>query len=202
MGAEALVRWVKPDGSMIYPDQFIPLFEQNGFITRVDFHILEQVLKYLREVLDRGEAVVPVSVNFSRLHNDDAHFVQKIKELLDGYGIAPGLLEAEVTESIYMYDLNILRENIRRLQQMGVKISIDDFGSGYSSLNVLSKVSADVIKHLGYQIIAEGVETKRQAEMLKAAECDMAQGYYYARPMPVSEFNKFLQKQNTGAVQE
>ena len=111
---------------------------------------------------------------------------------------------------------------------MGVKISIDDFGSGYSSLNVLSKVSADVIKldkqflddydedsspefikylitmikHLGYQIIAEGVETKRQAEMLKAAECDMAQGYYYARPMPVSEFNKFLQKQNTGAVQE
>ena len=228
VGAEALVRWVKPDGSMIYPDQFIPLFEQNGFITRVDFHILEQVLKYLREVLDRGEAVVPVSVNFSRLHNDDAHFVQKIKELLDGYGIAPGLLEAEVTESIYMYDLNILRENIRRLQQMGVKISIDDFGSGYSSLNVLSKVSADVIKldkqflddydedsspefikylitmikHLGYQIIAEGVETKRQAEMLKAAECDMAQGYYYARPMPVSEFNKFLQKQNTGAVQE
>ena len=194
----------------------------------MDFHILEQVLKYLREVLDRGEAVVPVSVNFSRLHNDDAHFVQKIKELLDGYGIAPGLLEAEVTESIYMYDLNILRENIRRLQQMGVKISIDDFGSGYSSLNVLSKVSADVIKldkqflddydedsspefikylitmikHLGYQIIAEGVETKRQAEMLKAAECDMAQGYYYARPMPVSEFNKFLQKQNTGAVQE
>lgn len=218
VGAEALVRWIKQDGTMVYPDQFIPLFEQNGFITKVDFYVLEQVLKYLREAIDAGEEVVPVSVNFSRLHNDDASFVAKIKELLEKYQIAPDLLEAEITESVYMYDLDILRENISRLQEMGVMISIDDFGSGYSSLNVLSKVSVDIIKldrlflndteesfspdfirnlismlkHLGYQIIAEGVETKTQAEMLREADCDMAQGFYYARPMPVEDFRGFL----------
>lgn len=222
VGAEALVRWIKPDGSMFYPDQFIPVFERNGFITKLDFYVLEEVLSYLRQAIDQGEEVVAVSVNFSRMHNDDDDFVDKIQALLEKYDIDPGLLEAEVTESVYMYDFNGLQQKIKRLQEMGVMISIDDFGSGYSSLNVLSKVSADIIKldrqfliedeggaapefmksliqmikHLGYQIIAEGVETKEQAEMLKSANCDMVQGYYYARPMPIEDFRSFLREFN------
>lgn len=222
VGAEALVRWKKDDGTMFFPDQFIPVFERNGFITKVDFYVLEKVLKYLRDAMDRGEEVVPISVNFSRLHNNDERFVERIKELLDKYDIAPELLEVEVTESVYMYDFKGLREKAMRLQELGVMVSIDDFGSGYSSLNVLSKVSADIIKldrqfliedeagsspefikylinmikHLGYQIIAEGVETREQAEMLKSANCDMVQGYYYARPMPMDEFRAFLHEFN------
>ena len=222
VGAEALVRWRKSDGTMFYPDQFIPVFERNGFITKVDFYVLEEVLRYLRNAIDQGEEVVPVSVNFSRLHNDDDNFVDKIQALLEKYDIAPSLLEAEVTESVYMYDFKGLREKARRLQELGVMVSIDDFGSGYSSLNVLSKVAADIIKldrqfliedetgsspefikylinmikHLGYQIIAEGVETKEQAEMLKGANCDMVQGYYYARPMPIEDFRRFLHEFN------
>ncbi len=218
VGAEALVRWQRGEGVLFYPDQFIPVFERNGFITKVDFYVLEEVLRYLRNAMDMGEEVVPVSVNFSRLHNNDETWVDKIKDLLDRYSIPPHLLEVEVTESVYMYDFNGLREKAKRLQDMGVVISIDDFGSGYSSLNVLSKVQADVIKldrqflldddnesstdfikylinmikHLGYRTIAEGVETKEQAEMLKGADCDMVQGYYYARPMPVPNFRKFL----------
>lgn len=228
VGAEALVRWQRDDGILFYPDQFIPVFERNGFITKVDFYVLEEVLNYLRNAIDAGEEVVPVSVNFSRLHNNDDGFVDKIKALLDKYRISPGLLEVEVTESVYMYDFNGLREKVIRLQDMGVAVSIDDFGSGYSSLNVLSKVSADIIKldrqflsdegggvptefikylinmikHLGYQTIAEGVETKEQEEMLKGANCDMVQGYYYARPMPIDDFRLFLHDYNKCEVKE
>lgn len=220
VGAEALIRWQKPDGSMIYPDQFIPVFERNGFVTKIDFFVLEQVLKYLREAIDKEEQVVPVSVNFSRLHNEEIDFVRKIIDLIEKYQIDPGLIEVEVTESVYMYDLSLLENNIRQLQEYGVKISIDDFGSGYSSLNVLARISADIIKidkqflnccedsttpgfmkylikmikHLGFEVIAEGVETKEQARMLKEASCDMVQGYYYARPMPIDNFRQFLQK--------
>lgn len=218
VGAEALVRWQRDGGILFYPDQFIPVFERNGFITKVDFYVLEEVLKYIRSAMDAGEDVVPVSVNFSRLHNNDDSWVDKIKHLLDKYNVPPSLLEVEVTESVYMYDFKGLRDKAKRLRDMGVVISIDDFGSGYSSLNVLSKVSADVIKldrqflmdeesesstdfikylinmikHLGYKTIAEGVETKEQEEMLKGANCDMVQGYYYARPMPIANFREFL----------
>lgn len=223
VGAEALVRWQRDGGILFYPDQFIPVFERNGFITKVDFYVLEEVLKYLRSAMDAGEDVVPVSVNFSRLHNNDDSWVDKIKHLLDKYNVPPNLLEVEVTESVYMYDFKGLRDKAKRLRDMGVVISIDDFGSGYSSLNVLSKVSADVIKldrqflmdeenesstdfikylinmikHLGYKTIAEGVETKEQEEMLKGANCDMVQGYYYARPMPIANFREFLVEFNT-----
>lgn len=221
-GAEALVRWIRPDGSMVYPDQFIPVFEKNGFVTKLDFYVLEEVLKYMREALDKGEEVVPVSVNFSRVHNNDDLFVERIAELLKKYEIRPELLEAEVTESVYMYDMKSLREKLSRLHEMGVLISIDDFGSGYSSLNVLSQMFADIvkldrqflmgegienspefikylitmIKHLGYRIIAEGVETEEQIDMLKNADCDMVQGYFYAKPMPIEAFRDYLKEFN------
>lgn len=221
VGAEALVRWVKGDGTIIRPDDFIPLFEKNGFIKKVDFVVLEQVLRMLQYQLMKGKRAVPVSVNFSRRNQEDADFVDHIMECVNRYQVPPELVQAEVTESVYLYDLQTLNENMKRLKRNGVTVSIDDFGSGYSSLNILSKVSADVIKldrqfleesemekstpeflkslvkmikQLGFAIIAEGVETKEQIRMLKDAGCDQVQGYYYAKPMPMREFLEYLER--------
>lgn len=226
VGAEALVRWQRADGTMIFPDSFIPIFEKNGFIKKIDFAILEQVLCYLRDAMDKGEQVVPVSVNFSRRHNETADFVDKILHRLKEQDIPAAYLEAEITESIFMLDLSTLTSNLHKLKESGIAISIDDFGSGYSSLNVLANVEADVIKldkkfleytsrdskapvfvkylvkmmkRLGYKVIAEGVETKEQLELLRNAECDMVQGYYYARPMPILQFREFLKEFNKKA---
>ena len=222
VGAEALVRWIKEDGTILRPDEFVPLFEKNGFIKHVDFKVLEQVLVMLRQQLNRGEKVVPVSVNFSRRNQEDEEFVDHVLACLNHYQVPPELIQAEVTESVYLYDLKILDENMKRLKRSGVSISIDDFGAEYSSLNILSKVSADtikldkqflkesekekltpefikylvmMIKQLGFGIVAEGVETKEQVRMLKEAGCDQVQGYYYARPMPVKEFLEYLDRE-------
>lgn len=223
VGAEALVRWQRPDGSMIYPDKFIPVFEKNGFISKIDFAVLEQVLCYLRAAMDAGEEVVPVSVNFSRRHNEEADFVYHVVERLKAYDIPPQYLEAELTESIFMLDFDTLTQNIRKLKENGISISIDDFGSGYSSLNVLANVEADIIKldrfflnyaeeddktmtfikylvkmmkHMGYKVLAEGVETEEQIQLLNSVECDMVQGFYYARPMPIEKFREYLKEFN------
>lgn len=226
VGAEALVRWCRPDGSMVYPDQFIPVFEKNGFITKVDFEVLNQVLTYLREAMDAGEEVVTVSVNFSRRDSEKADCVEEIVKRLEQKQVPAKYLEAEITESIFIMDLNTLTSNLHKLKQNGIAISIDDFGSGYSSLNVLANVEADIIKldrqflsdvgkdskapvfikylikmmkRMGYEVIAEGVETEEQLTLLRNAECDMVQGYYYARPMPIADFRKFLKEFNKRA---
>lgn len=223
VGAEALVRWQKPDGSMVYPDQFIPLFEKNGFITNVDFAVLEQVLDYLHAAIEQGEEIVPVSVNFSRRHNEKQNFVDEITRRIEERGIPSAYLEAEITESMFMRDMSALTSNIHRLKERGIAISIDDFGSGYSSLNMLANMEVDIIKldkeflkdteesskslvfikylikmmkHMGYKVIAEGVETEEQLTFLHNAECDMVQGYYYARPMPIPDFRAFLKEFN------
>lgn len=223
VGAEALVRWIHSDGSMVYPDEFIPIFEKNGFITKIDFEVLSQILDYLRIAMDMGEEVVPVSVNFSRRHNEDSEFVDNLLAKVREKEIPPKYIEAEITESIFMLDLSALTGNLRRLKDAGIAISIDDFGSGYSSLNVLAKVEADIIKldkkflgygdhdekapifvknlvkmmkSMGYKVVSEGVETESQLTFLKNTECDMVQGYYYARPMPIPEFRKFLREFN------
>ena len=219
IGAEALVRWMKEDGSIIYPDQFIPIFERNGFVTKVDFCILEQVLELQRQRMEQGEELFPISVNFSRRHQEEEHFVEEIIGLLEKYNVPSKMLEAEITESIFMNDWSVLEQRLKALRQHGIAVSIDDFGSGYSSLNVLPKISADVIKldhmfltanpdtersrlfirniiemlkMLGFRVIAEGVETKRQMQFLKEVGCDYIQGYYLAKPMPVTEFEAFL----------
>lgn len=223
VGAEALVRWIRPDGSMIYPDRFIPVFEKNGFVTKVDFAVLDQILSYLREAMDVGEEIVPISVNFSRRHNENPIFVEQLLDRLHKKDIPVEYIEVELTESIFMLDMATLTNNIRRLKDSGITISIDDFGSGYSSLNVLTGVDADIIKldkkfltyagddsktpvfvkylvrmmkRMGYKVLAEGVETKEQLTLLHNAECDMVQGYYYARPMPIADFRNFLKEFN------
>ena len=226
VGAEALVRWQKSDGSIIYPDNFIPIFEKNGFVTEVDFSVLNQVLRYLREAMDEGDDIVPISVNFSRRHNEKNDFVDKVLTSLKHMDIPANLIEIEITESVFMMDLTKLMGNLNCLKEGGIAISIDDFGSGYSSLNVLANVDADIIKldkrflkytgedtktpvfikylikmikRMGYKVLAEGVETKEQLRMLKNAECDMVQGYYYAKPMPISAFRTYLKEFNQNA---
>ena len=226
VGAEALVRWIRADGSMVMPGRFIDVFERNGFVTKVDFAILDQVLEYLQDALAQREEVVPISVNFSRRHNEYTDFVPNILKRLKDYKVPSELLEVEVTESVFMSDLNKLTNNLETLRDKGVEISVDDFGSGYSSLNLLSKVAVDTVKldkqflddtmnsereetaltiikyltkmlkHLGFKVLAEGVETKEQLDMLRLADCDIVQGYFYAKPMPIDDFRKFLQEFN------
>lgn len=230
VGAEALVRWIKPDGSVIMPSQFIDVSERNGFVTKIDFAVLECVMEYLRDAIDAGEEVVPISVNFSRRHNEFSHFVPSIVKRLDSFQIPSSLLEAELTESVFMSDMSRLCSNAQALRDRGIQVSVDDFGSGYSSLNLLCRVSVDTIKldrqflqetlntakgenaltiikylikmlkKLGFQVLAEGVETEEQLQMLKEADCDLVQGYYYAKPMPIPEFRAFLKKFNQEEV--
>lgn len=225
-GAEALVRWIRPDGSRVMPDEFIGIAEKNGYVTKIDFEVLEQTLQYLADAISKGEEVVPVSVNFSRRNNEFDDFVPNVLAKLEEYHIPSRLLEAEVTESVFMADLSTVDQNMHRLREQGVEISVDDFGSGYSSLNMLAKVSADTIKldrlflnnakkdergltviqyltkmlkRLGFTVLAEGVETEEQLNWLKMADCDLVQGFYYAKPMSIEDFRIFMKEFNARA---
>ncbi|MFI3177656.1 MAG: bifunctional diguanylate cyclase/phosphodiesterase [Eubacteriales bacterium] len=217
IGAEALVRWIYPDGTILAPDHFVPIFEENGLIKRLDFYVLRKTLSYIRSQLDQQLDVIPISVNFSRKHHEEQDFVETIIQLLDEYEVDKNFIEIEITESTFTDDKNLLSKNLELLQEQGLAVSIDDFGSGYSALNILSTIKANVIKidkvflqddsgknvnilkyliqmikSLNYQVIVEGVETQEQAKFLAEIECDMAQGYYYAKPMPMEEFNEYV----------
>lgn len=220
-GAEALVRWQREDGTFIYPDKFIPLFEQNGNIVDVDFYVYREVFKYLRRRLDEGLPVVPISMNVSRIHFKSDRIVPYIKELLSEYRVPPELLEFELTENIYIKNFEKANAFVKTLQDMKIKVSMDDFGSGYSSLNVMSVLPIDTLKidrvflksdelndvdktvlecvismakRLGMNVICEGVETRSQSQFLKRANCDMIQGYYYGRPMNEESFDLFTKE--------
>jgi len=223
IGAEALVRWFKPDGNMVSPGDFIPIFEENGFVTHLDFEMMRQVLDMQQKRMQEGKPIVKVSVNFSRKHQENQSYLQRLDELMAQYTVPPEKMEIEITESVFMQDLAPLIESICQLKKRGFSVSIDDFGAGYSSLNVLSRVKADIvkldrqflldvemekdnftseflqllinmIKKLGFRVLAEGVETAEQVALLKKAGCRFAQGFYYARPMPIPEFLEFLDR--------
>lgn len=223
IGGEALVRWFGKDGSIVYPNQFIPVFEKNGFITKVDFCVYEQILAYFREAIDLGEEVVPISINFSRKHLESPDFIYQMGKYMKDYEVPASLIEAEITESVFVMELDELRNRVDEVHKLGMSIAIDDFGSGYSSLNVLAQIPADVIKldrkffdfesgearqkqfikhlirmmkHMGIMTVMEGVETKEQVTFMKKCGCDVVQGYYYAKPMPLSDFRKFLKEFN------
>ncbi|MBQ9122353.1 MAG: EAL domain-containing protein [Lachnospiraceae bacterium] len=223
IGGEALVRWISKDGTMVYPNQFIPVFEKNGFITKVDFCVYEQILKYLKDALILGEEVVPISINFSRKHLETPDFIENMRRYMKDYAVPAKFIEAEITESVFVMELDELKERIDEVHNMGISVAIDDFGSGYSSLNVLAQIPADVIKldkkffdfdtgkarqkqfikylirmmkHMGVMTVMEGVETEEQVSFMKKCGCDAVQGYYYAKPMPLSEFRKFIRDFN------
>ena len=225
IGAEALVRWVSPEKGLISPGAFIPLFEKNGFITELDFYIWEYVCRQIREWINSGLQPPPISVNMSRRDLYTPSLVNRIIGLVDKYNISPSLLHLEITESAYMDNPDQMLEIVEQLQANGFHIEMDDFGSGYSSLNTLKDVSVDMLKldmkfvaesadnsrggsilssvvHMAHAInlpvIAEGVETKQQADYLKTVNCLYMQGYYFAKPMPEADFTELIKKDSSG----
>ncbi|MFI3175564.1 MAG: EAL domain-containing protein [Bacillota bacterium] len=144
-GAEALVRWLTPTG-MIFPDQFIPLFEKDGFIDTLDFIVYKQVMIHIRDCLDEGLPVYPISLNVSRNHIQNKNFVTQLMELINTYAVPIDLLELEVTESIFIEDRELLKYFIDNIKRPKLKVSIDDFGSAYSSLQLLKDVDIDILK--------------------------------------------------------
>jgi diguanylate cyclase (GGDEF)-like protein len=218
-GGEALIRWIKPNNEMIFPGEFIPPFEKSGAILDVDFFVYREVFAYLRRRLDEGLPVVPISMNVSRVHINSDRMVEYVGRLFDKYQIDPELVEFELTESIYIENLEKAVVLISKLREMGIKVSMDDFGSGYSSLNMLSHMPIDIMKidriflkednipkndriilgsiivmgrELDICMVCEGVETKQQFEFLKDIGCDIMQGYYFGKPMPLEAFDQFL----------
>ena len=220
IGAEALVRWRHPEKGMIPPASFIHIFEQNGFIYALDRHIWESVCRFLRRCLDAGRSPLPVSVNVSRYDVLQPDFLAAVTGLVRQYGLPPSLLRLEITESAFAEATSDMVRVVRRLVDDGFTLEIDDFGSGYSSLNTLKSVPAQVLKldmrffeenddaqrsgsivesvvrmskWLGMSVIAEGVEVPEQADYLKSIGCSYIQGYLYARPMPEADYLRLCQ---------
>lgn len=214
-GAEALVRWKSKDNGFIYPDAFIPVFENNGFIRELDLYMLEQVCRLQRKWLDAGYECVPVSVNQSRLHLKEAGYAASVKEIVDRYHIPYQLIELEITENAVIEDRQAVIKTFRDLHDIGFVTAMDDFGSGYSSLSMLKDIELDVIKvdkeffgetlqnnrgrnvvasilkmlrELQINVVAEGIESAEQVEFLKLCGCDIIQGYFFGKPSPVEEF--------------
>ena len=219
IGAEALVRWCHPERGMIFPNQFIPIIEENGFIRKVDYYIWEEACRFIRKCVDSGINTCPVSVNVSRIHLQDNECIDVLDNLIKSYHIPKRLLELEITETADDQQISL---KALELKDEGFKLLMDDFGSGYSSLNILLETPFDVIKldkkfienmmvsdkgklilehivlmaeKLNLGLLAEGVETKEQIEVLQSIGCDQVQGYYYAKPMPKREFFSQLEKQ-------
>ena len=227
LGAEALVRWNHPDRGLISPGLFIPIFEKNGFITKLDMYVFEQVCKFLKKFMDKGLATVPIYTNFSRHDLFMADFVEKLEEIRTKYEVPVKLLRVEITESAVMASSSLINDVVKALHDKGYVVEMDDFGSGYSSLNVLKDIELDVIKldmlflseqttsnrggtilssvvrmakWLDMPVIAEGVETVKQADFLRSIGCDYIQGYLYSRPIPADEFEEILSGSSVGAV--
>lgn len=219
-GAEALVRWDDPEWGLVPPNEFIPFFEQNHFIVQVDLYVFEQVCKYMRGWLDAGLVLVPISVNLSKVHLNEQDFLQKFINIRNKYSIPPELLEMELTETILFENVELVVNVVQQIHQMGFQCSIDDFGSGYSSLNLLKDIKADTLKldkaffsspkadvprerviiesvvelakKLSMKTVAEGVETVEQMQFLEEINCDMVQGYVISKPVDVNSFEKMV----------
>lgn len=221
VGAEALVRWISPERGMITPNRFIPIFEANGGIMKLDDYMISNVAKLQAEWSIEGRKTVPISVNVSRVHFSVDNLAEHIRELVDAYGPKHDLIELEVTESAFFDDKDSLVQTVEQLKAYGFSVSMDDFGAGYSSLNSLKDIRLDVLKldgdffrgddsqgrgrivvqeaimlarALNMRVVAEGIEEKEQADFLASIGCDMIQGYYYARPMPVDEFVELMER--------
>lgn len=219
-GAEALVRWQKPDGTLVSPGDFIPVFEKNGFITKLDYYVWEKVCQFIRKELDGGKKPAPISVNVSRVNLYHPKFLETLIDLVEKYKIPPKYLHLELTESVFSEDAVLMQKTVRYLHKAGFTILMDDFGSGYSSLNILKDVDLDVLKidmkffskggdteakgakiieavikmaeSLDMTVIAEGVEEKHQVEFLSGLGCDYIQGYYFAKPMPQAQYQELV----------
>ncbi|MBQ6961015.1 MAG: EAL domain-containing protein [Clostridia bacterium] len=220
--AEALIRWKHPELGMVFPGDFIPLFEGNGQISIVDNYVWAEAARQIAAWRDKFGIVIPVSVNLSRADVFDPNLVQNLTALIEKNGLDYKNLKLEVTESAYTDNATQLLAVVGRLREIGFEIEMDDFGSGYSSLNMISAMPLDVLKmdmkfikniehnakdfrlvelvmdiakYLKVPVVAEGVETENQLRLLKAADCDLVQGYYFSRPLPPEEFEKLIERE-------
>ena len=217
--AEALVRWIKQDGTMVLPGLFLPELEKSGAILTVDWHILDRVCAFLRKLLDEGVSPVPISVNFSRWHLFEGDVQERMLRVLDKYDIDHSLIVVEITESAMIDEQELMQHMIGRLHEIGIQIAIDDFGSGLSSFSMVANTPADEIKidrsllgsncqdertriilesifqfahRLNLRTVAEGVETKEQLGFLRTCNCQLIQGFYFDRPLPANVFRQRL----------
>ncbi|MBE5936579.1 MAG: EAL domain-containing protein [Lachnospiraceae bacterium] len=217
VGAEALIRWEHPEKGLIRPDIFISIFEKNGFIIKLDEFVWEETCKQIRKWIDMGIKPVPISVNVSRIHIYDKYFVDKVTSLVKKYNIDTKYLELEFTESALLEEVDELYQLMKQLKEKGFVLLMDDFASGYSSLNTLKSAPFDIVKldkdfiseisnserdrqlvsstislinSQNMDIVVEGVEKKEQVDILKQSGCRIAQGYYYSRPINISDFEK------------
>ncbi|MDD6188515.1 MAG: EAL domain-containing protein [Clostridiales bacterium] len=227
VGAEALVRWIHPEWGFMSPGEFIPLFENNGFISRLDQYVWEQVCAQLRDWMDKGYPILPVSVNVSRRDVYQLNLEDTIKKLTQKYGIDPVYLHLEITESAYSENPSQIIKTVDQLRKLGFTIEMDDFGSGYSSLSIFGQMKLDILKldmqfiqnetakpvnqsilndiinmaHRMYlSVVAEGVDTREQARRLQEVGCDYVQGYLFNKPMPAAEFEELLKECGTRSV--
>ncbi len=223
VGAEALSRWIHPSGGLRFPSEYIPQFEENGWIAELDMYVFEETCRIKSDWkrLKKPYASIIVSANMSREHLQNEHFVRDLCDIADKYEIPHDEIELEMTESVFAEDMSKLMKSVEEVKNAGFYVSIDDFGSGFSSLNLLKDIFVDTIKidkeflhgtgstdrgkmiiknvvalclDLKVEVIAEGVETVEQIEFLKKCGCQLAQGFYYSRPIPKNEFEMFAEK--------
>ena len=214
-GAESLVRWINPDGSMVMPGDFIPLYEKDGLIVKLDEYIFRYVCEFQRELMEKGQELIPISVNLSRTSIHHSDLVERYMKIVEENGIPFSSVPVELTETATLNNV-MIRDFTEKLVNSGFSLHMDDFGSGYSSLITLSELPFNTLKidkslidcihqqkgrmvvqqviilahGLGMKVVAEGVETADQVELLKEMECDNIQGFYYSRPLPKAEFVK------------
>ena len=216
-GAEALIRWVKPSGDIILPGEFIPLFEKNGFIEKLDYYVLETVCAKQKELMEAGKLCVPISVNQSKVLLNNSDYVRNVERIINRYNIPKELIVLEVTETVFLNDEKAIEKIVKELKKLGVQVSMDDFGSGYSSLNLLKDISFDVLKidkefvsdsltseksrwilrkiiemadGLGMSVVCEGIETQEQLDNAREIGCIIIQGFFYGKPIPMEQFFK------------
>ena len=219
VGAEALIRWEHPQLGFLSPGEFIPLFEKNGFITKLDYYVWEQVCILLHQWEEKGYPAIPVSVNVSRADIYQLNLTDTMLDLIHRYKVDPTNLHLEITESAYTENPEQIISTVDQLRELGFIIEMDDFGSGYSSLNMLNQMKRDVLKldmkfiqsetakpleqgiirfivelarWMNLSVVAEGVETREQLDRLRDIGCDYVQGYFFAKPMPAVKFETFL----------
>ena len=217
--AEVLVRWVREDGRVVGPNQFLPAMEETGAITMLDWYVVERVCAFLKRMQDAGLRIRPVSVNFSRWHLHEENMPKRLAEIVDAYHLDHSLIVVEITESAMIHEEELMRRMVTALHEKGFEFSIDDFGSGLSSLSMVADTLPDEIKidrsllkkncedereriilesiflfatRLNIRTVAEGVETKEQLGFLRTCNCNLIQGFYFARPMPEEAFTHCL----------
>lgn len=228
VGAEALVRWMHPEKGIISPANFVPIFEKNGFITKLDLYVFERACRFIRRCIDRKYHIVPVSTNLTRYDIFSPDFIDRLESVRQKYDVPSEYLRVEITESAAIGNSQFINDAVNRLHKLGYIVEMDDFGSGYSSLNILKEIDFDIIKldmkfldsnstnerrggtilssvvrmvnWLGLPVIAEGVETVKQADYLRSIGCDYIQGYLYSKPLPEDKYEALVSSNSIGAT--